>query len=75
MAHEVRIKLATNVVVAHKDIEVVVSGTAGRLGRLLISRGNIEWFPTKKTIKKHRLSWEKFAETMEELGKKVRKKG
>ena len=75
MAHEIRIKLTTNVFVAHKDVEIQVRGSKGRLGRLVeFSKGNIEWFPTMKSVKKYRFTWERFAATMEELGKKVRKK-
>ena len=41
MAHEVRVKIDT-AVVAHKDFEVVVRNDDGKLGTLLISKGNVE---------------------------------
>ena len=72
MAHEVRLKLNTNVV-AYKDVEVSVRGASGKLGTLLISKGNIEWRPAWKFVRKYRFTWEKFAERMQE-GKRVRAK-
>jgi hypothetical protein len=60
--------------VAHKDVEIVVHESSGKLGTLLISKGNIEWQPSRKSVKKHRLSWEKFAQLMEHEGKPARAK-
>ena len=68
MAHEVRVKIDT-AVVAHKDFEVVVRTDSGKLGTLLISKGNVEWLPKGNSVNKTRLSWEKFAAIMEEHGK------
>lgn len=73
MAHEVRVKIDT-AVVAHKDFEVVVRTDNGKLGTLLISKGNIEWLPKGNSVNKRRLSWAKFAEFMEEQGKPVKAK-
>jgi hypothetical protein len=71
MAHEVKLKLHTKVV-ASKDMEVVVRESSGKLGTLLISKGNIEWRPAWKSVKKHRLSWGSFADLMKEHGKLVK---
>jgi hypothetical protein len=73
MAHEVRLNLNTNFVL-HKDVLVDVSTNEGKLGTLMISKGNIEWMPSYKSVKKHRLSWTKFAEMMEQQGKLARVK-
>jgi hypothetical protein len=73
MAHEVRVKIDT-AVVAHKDFEVVVRTDDGKLGTLLISKGNIEWLPKGNSVNKRRLSWAKFAEFMEGQGKPVKAK-
>lgn len=51
MAHEVRVKIDT-AVVAHKDFEVVVRTSDGKLGTLLISKGNIEWLPKGNSVNK-----------------------
>ncbi len=73
MAHEVRVKIDT-AVVAHKDFEVVVRTDDGKLGTLLISKGNIEWLPKGNSVNKRRLTWAKFAEFMEEHGKPAKTK-
>ena len=73
MAHEVRVKIDT-AVVAHKDFEVVVRTGDGKLGTLLISKGNIEWLPKGNSVNKRRLSWAKFAEFMEKHGKPAKAK-
>lgn len=71
MAHEVRAKIDTKVV-AHKDLEIVVRTDTGKLGTLLISKGNVEWLPKGNYVNKRRLSWSKFAEFMEEHGRPVK---
>ena len=73
MTHEVRLKLHSRVI-ASKDIEISVRESSGKLGTLLISKGNIEWRPAWKSIRKHRLTWGKFAALMEGQGKPVRAK-
>jgi hypothetical protein len=73
MAHEVRVKMNT-AVVAHKDFEVVVRNEEGKLGTLLISRGNVEWLPKGNYVNKRRLSWAKFTVFMEKYGKPTKVK-
>ena len=58
--------------VLHKDIEFEVHGNDGKLGTLLISKGNIEWMPSPKSVNKLRLSWAQFSALMAEQGKPVR---
>jgi hypothetical protein len=73
MAHEVRVRIDT-AVVAHKDLEIVVKSDTGKIGTLLISKGNIEWLPKGNSVNKKRLPWVKFAEFMAEHGKPVKAK-
>lgn len=73
MSHNVRVKIDT-ALVAHKDFEVIVNAASGKLGTLLISKGNVEWLPKGNHVNKQRLSWAKFATLMEAQGKKVKKK-
>lgn len=73
MAHNVSLNLNTNIVL-HKDVEIVVRTSAGKLGTLLVSKGNIEWLPVKKSVNKHRLSWKEFAKLMQEQGKPAKAK-
>ncbi|TKR29598.1 hypothetical protein FCE95_15835 [Luteimonas gilva] len=74
MAHEVSAKLHTKVV-AHKDLEVLVkTSSTGKLGTLLISKGNIEWLPRGNSVNKKRMTWQAFADLIEGQGKTVRVK-
>ena len=74
MAHEVSAKLHTKVV-AHKDLEVLVkTSSTGKLGTLLISKGNIEWLPRGNSVNKKRMTWQAFADLIEGNGKTVRVK-
>jgi hypothetical protein len=70
--HDVTLDLHTKVV-AHKDIEVSVRSDDSKLGTLLVSKGNIEWLPANNSVNKYRLSWERFAEVMQEHGSRVKK--
>ncbi len=71
MAHEVNVQLSSKLV-QHKDMAIEVKRNGGLLGRLLISKGNVEWKPVGNQVNKHRVSWLKFAELMETHGKPVR---
>ncbi len=75
MKHEVTLDLCKNSVVAvgKTDIKINVSFDTGKRGTLLISKGNIQWITSPKSVKAHKLTWKKFAEKMEE-GKPIRKK-
>lgn len=73
VAHKVKLNFNTNVV-SHKDVSIEVSSSGGKLGTLLVSKGNIEWLPSPKSVRKHRLSWAKFAQLMQEQGRPARAK-
>jgi hypothetical protein len=74
MAHQVRIKLNTTVVL-HKDFAIEVkSTTSGKIGTLLVSKGNVEWLPRGNRVNRRRLSWWKLAGLMEAQGKRVKKR-
>ena len=73
MAHEVLLNI-NNKFVLHKDVHVEVKTEKGKLGTLLISKGNIEWLPAGNSVNKHRLSWTKFSELMEAQGKPAKAK-
>lgn len=77
MAHEVTATMHTKVV-AHKDLEIEIktinNGSSSKLGKLLISKGNIEWLPKGNSVNKKRLSWVQLAQLLEEHGKTVKAK-
>jgi hypothetical protein len=58
--------------VVNADAEIEVRGTDDELlGRLLVSRGSVDWAPANKQLR-HRMSWRRFARLMEEEGRQVR---
>ncbi|MCP1290620.1 hypothetical protein NK214_10505 [Chromobacterium sp. S0633] len=73
MAHQVLLNLSEKIIL-HKDVEIEVKVDSTRLGKLLISKGNIEWLPSGNSVNKHRLSWTKFAQLMETQGKPTKVK-
>ena len=73
MAHEVTLDIATKFVL-NKDVRIEVKTNDGKLGTLLVSKGNIEWLPAGNFVNKKRLSWAKFAVLMESSGKAVKVK-
>lgn len=74
MAHEVTLDIATKFVL-HKDVKIEVKTTGkGKLGELLVSKGNVEWVPSGNSVNKRRLSWTQFAALMETEGKPVKVK-
>lgn len=73
MAHEVTLDIATKFVL-HKDVKIEVKTDEGKLGTLLVSKGNVEWLPSGNHVNKKRLSWAKFAELMESEGQDVKVK-
>lgn len=75
MAHNVTVDLPKAIEIVNTDMVIAVSHDGhGRLGKLLISRGNIEWQPASKSVKKQRLSWVDFAALMAAQGKTVKDK-
>lgn len=73
MAHKVLMELNEKVVL-HKDIKIEVRKDDVKLGTVLVSKGNIEWLPANNSVNKHRLTWVKFAELMENYGKNAKAK-
>jgi hypothetical protein len=70
-SHDVSFTIPQKFILA-KDAKFEVKSNGEKLGTLLISQGNIEWMPANNSVKKRRLSWEKFATLMETEGKVAR---
>jgi hypothetical protein len=51
--------------IASSDVEIVVFSDDAIRGRLLISKGGVDWWPANNKKFHHRMRWEKFAELME----------
>lgn len=71
--HDVTFEIPQKVLLA-KDMVFEVKSNGAKLGSLLISKGNIEWVPANHSVRKQRLTWEKFAALMESEGKVARMK-
>lgn len=65
--HDVSFEIPQKLVLA-KDVVFEIKSDGSKLGTLLVSKGNVEWIPASNSVKKHRLSWEKFAELMVTAG-------
>jgi hypothetical protein len=69
--HDVTIEIPKKSIQA-KDIQFTVKSDGGMLGTLLVSKGNIEWIPANHSVRKRRLTWERFAAMMQSEGRKAR---
>lgn len=78
MAHEIRLETNVNQVV-NKDVTITVKagkkGSLKKLGVLLISKGNIEWIPSRNSTNKYRMAWADLATLIAENGRKVKING
>ena len=71
--HDVSFEIPQKFVLA-KDVVFDIKSGGSKLGSLLISKGNIEWVPANNSVKKRRLTWEKFAKVMQDQGTVARMK-
>ncbi len=67
-AHTVSFEIPQKFVLS-KDVEFEIKSNRSKLGMLLVSKGNVEWIPANNSVKKRRLTWEKFADLMGSEGK------
>lgn len=67
MAHKIKLQ-QPEWTVQHKDVVIEVANGDGKLGELHISKGSVEWQPTKHHKNICRMSWTKFADFMEKYG-------
>lgn len=67
-----KLRVSRAMEVVNADAEIEVRGTDGQLlGRLLVSKGSVDWAPANKQLR-HRMNWRKFARIMEDHGTLVR---
>jgi hypothetical protein len=72
MAHKISVTIP-DFEIHNKDIKLEISDSTGMLGELLLSKGSVEWRPSKNSSNRKRLSWAKFAELFEENGTSIKK--
>jgi hypothetical protein len=70
-SHELHLHLPKSTI-AKSDAEIVVWSGDARLGRLLISKGGIDWWPANNKKVHYTMGWEKFADAMRREGKEKR---
>ena len=68
--HRVKLKLNQGIEIENVDASFPVWSDEEFLGRLRVSTGSVDWQPAHGQMV-YRLSWEKFAEMMVDLGRKV----
>ena len=71
MAHDVAIQIP-KLSVGSSDFQISIKRNGKKIGELLISRGNIEWWPKGNYRKKKRLTWSEFEFMFEEYGTTVK---
>lgn len=64
---KVSIKLGASINVMNVDHTIDVD----QLGKILFSRGSIEWKPFKNSVKQYKFSWREFAKLLEANGRVV----
>ena len=71
MAHEVLLELP-KVNIGSQDTRIVIKKNGLKIGELLISKGNIEWWPKGNSKLKKRLKWSEFEVVFNEYGKTIK---
>ena len=71
MAHEVFLELP-KINVGSQDTRIVIKKNGQKIGELLISKGNIEWWPKGNSRKKKRLKWSEFEVIFNEYGRTIK---
>jgi hypothetical protein len=67
--HDVHLEINHRITIQHVDAEFPVRSDGRLLGRLLVSKGSVDWVPAFGS--RHRLGWEQFDQLMRENGHKV----
>jgi hypothetical protein len=66
--HELHLHLPRTTI-TKTDAEIVVWSGDSLLGRLLVSKGGIDWWPANNKKVHYTLGWERFAEAIPEWGR------
>ena len=65
--HEIQLTLPA-VPLKNTDLEVIVYSDGARLGVVKISKGTLDWLPSKNSKNHFVMNWERFAQIMVEHG-------
>ncbi len=70
-AHKITMSLPEGIVI-NTDVEFEVRSGGAKLGELHLSKGSIDWRPSRSKKTEFRMTWEFFAQMMEEHGQETR---
>ena len=73
MTHSVSMNIPKTQVV-HTDVEFVIKKDSVLLGKLRISKGNIQWWPSGASKNGYRLSWSALADVFVQHGTPIKKR-
>jgi len=71
MTHQVSVQFP-KLNIGHSDFHISIKKNGAKMGELLISQGNIEWWPAGNSRRKKRLKWSEFEVIFEQYGKTVK---
>ena len=71
MSHDIYIEIP-RINVKHTDMRIVVNKNGAKIGELLVSKGNVEWWPKGNFRNKKRMKWSQLDELFREHGKTVK---
>jgi hypothetical protein len=72
MAHKVKIIEMPSIELTGNDLKFEIKKNSEKIGELLISKGNVEWWPRGNKRYKKRLTWSQFQFHMEQWGRQVK---
>jgi hypothetical protein len=55
--------------IRNADAEITIRSDGSILGRLKVSKGSVDWWPGKHSKTYYRMSWERFDQVMQDLGR------
>ena len=72
MSHKITMKIP-RMAVGSRDVIFVVTRNSVKIGELLISKGNVEWWPKGSKTKGKYMSWKSVADHIEIYGKDIKR--
>lgn len=67
--HDIEVRVPREITVVNADLEIKVYSDQKLLGEVHVSRGTIDWLPSRGKSR-YRLGWESFADMMRENGRR-----
>jgi len=71
--HRVQMNIPRGIPVVNTDVDFTIKSNGTKLGTLKVSKGAVEWLPANNSIHSFTMTWEQFAQTMEDNGRERRR--